>query len=75
MLTTTSGKMQVKEGVCLIDNLTNKMSAILTCLSSNSSGNGYIIQADTEALMLEAGVPFKEWSALADTVKRQYIKV
>lgn len=54
--------MQVKEGVCLIDNLTNKMSATLTCLSSNSSGNGYILRANNEALILEAGVPFKECS-------------
>lgn len=36
------------------------MSAILTCMSSNSSGNGYILRADNEVLILEAGVPFKE---------------
>lgn len=36
------------------------MSATLTCLSSNSSGNGYILRTDNEVLILEAGVPFKE---------------
>ena len=36
------------------------MSAILTVLASGSSANGYIIQADNEVLILEAGVPFKE---------------
>ena len=36
------------------------MSATLTVLASGSSANGYIIQADNEVLILEAGVPFKE---------------
>ena len=36
------------------------MSATLTVLASGSSANGYIIQADSEVLILEAGVPFKE---------------
>ena len=36
------------------------MSATLTVLASSSSANGYIIQADNEVLILEAGVPFKE---------------
>lgn len=36
------------------------MSATLTVLASGSSANGYIIQAGNEALILEAGVPFKE---------------
>ena len=36
------------------------MSAILTVLASGSSANGYIIKADNEVLILEAGVPFKE---------------
>lgn len=36
------------------------MSATLTVLASSSSANGYVIQADNEALILEAGVPFKE---------------
>lgn len=38
------------------------MSATLTVLASGSSANGYIIQANSEALILEAGVPFKECS-------------
>ena len=38
------------------------MNAILTVLASGSSANGYIIQADNEVLILEAGVPFKECS-------------
>ena len=32
----------------------------LTVLSSGSSGNCYVIQNETEALIIEAGVPFKE---------------
>lgn len=36
------------------------MSATLTCLSSGSSANGYIVRADDDILILEAGVPFKE---------------
>lgn len=36
------------------------MSATLTVLASGSSANGYIIQADNEVLILEAGVPFRE---------------
>ena len=36
------------------------MSATLTVLASGSSANGYIIQADNEVLILEAGMPFKE---------------
>lgn len=34
--------------------------ATLTVLGSNSSGNGYILQAGKESLILEAGVPVKE---------------
>lgn len=36
------------------------MSASLTCLGSSSFGNGYIISAGNDVLILEAGVPFKE---------------
>lgn len=36
------------------------MGGRLTVLASGSSANGYIIQADNEVLILEAGVPFKE---------------
>lgn len=36
------------------------MSATLAVLASGSSANGYIIQADNEVLILEAGVSFKE---------------
>lgn len=36
------------------------MSATLTVLASGSSANGYIIRADNDILILEAGVPFKE---------------
>lgn len=36
------------------------MSATLTVLASGSSANGYILQADNDVLILEAGVPFKE---------------
>lgn len=32
----------------------------LKVLSSGSSGNCYILESDTEALIIEAGVPFKE---------------
>lgn len=34
----------------------------LTVLASGSSANGYILRADNEVLILEAGVPFKEAS-------------
>lgn len=33
------------------------MSATLTCLSSGSSANGYILRADNDILILECGVP------------------
>lgn len=33
---------------------------VLKVLSSGSSGNCYILESDTEALIIEAGVPFKE---------------
>lgn len=33
---------------------------ILKVLGSRSSGNCYILESDTEALIIEAGVPFKE---------------
>ena len=47
------------------------MSATLTCLSSGSSGNGYILRADNDILILEAGVPFKECSkALAHDISK-----
>lgn len=36
------------------------MNATLTVLASGSAANGYILKADKEALILEAGVPFKE---------------
>lgn len=36
------------------------MNATLTCLSSNSSGNGYSLDANGEQLIIECGVPFKE---------------
>ena len=42
------------------------MSATLTVLDSGSSANGYIIQADNEVLILEAGVPFKECAKVLD---------
>lgn len=32
----------------------------LKCLGSGSSGNCYILESDTEALIIEAGVPLKE---------------
>ena len=32
----------------------------LTCLGSSSNGNCYILQNEDEALILEAGMPFKE---------------
>jgi phosphoribosyl 1,2-cyclic phosphodiesterase len=32
----------------------------LICLSSSSSGNCYLLNSDTECLVLEAGLPFKE---------------
>ena len=32
----------------------------LTVLASSSSGNGYILHNDNEALIIEAGVRFKE---------------
>lgn len=47
------------------------MSATLTVLASGSSANGYIIQANNEALILEAGVPFKECAkALAHDISK-----
>jgi len=42
------------------------MSASLTCLGSSSLGNGYIIRADNEVLILEAGMPFKECAKALD---------
>ena len=33
---------------------------VLKVLSSSSAGNCYILESDTEALIIEAGVPFKE---------------
>lgn len=36
------------------------MSAKLTVLGSNSSGNGYLLQVGKEVLILEAGVPVKD---------------
>lgn len=38
------------------------MSATLITVGSGSSGNNYIIRADNEVLILEAGVPFKKCS-------------
>lgn len=38
------------------------MSATLHILSSGSAANGYIIRADNDVLILEAGIPFKECS-------------
>jgi phosphoribosyl 1,2-cyclic phosphodiesterase len=32
----------------------------LRCLGSNSSGNCYLLESETECLVLEAGIPFKE---------------
>ena len=32
----------------------------LKCLGSGSSGNCYILESDTEALIIEAGLPLKE---------------
>lgn len=32
----------------------------LKCLGSSSAGNGYILESDTEALIIEAGISFKE---------------
>ena len=33
---------------------------ILKCIGSGSSGNCYLLENDTECLVIEAGVPFKE---------------
>lgn len=33
---------------------------LLKILGSGSSGNGYILETDSEVLLLEAGIPVKE---------------
>lgn len=44
---------------------------VLKVLGSGSSGNCYILESDTEALIIEAGVPFKEVKvALGFNVKK-----
>lgn len=36
------------------------MNATLTVLGSDSRGNGYLLDANGEQLIIECGVPFKE---------------
>ena len=42
------------------------MQARLITLGSSSRGNGYVIKSDNEVLILEAGVPFKEFAKVLD---------